>query len=211
MSRGWVVTLAGTGINLALGILYTWSVISKAIPADWGWSEQQKSWPYAIACLVFSIMMVPAGRLQDKISPRWVATFGGVLVGLGMMLASQSNSYFNYILGFGLLAGAGIGFGYASATPPAVKWFPAARTGMIAGIVVSGFGLASVYAAPLTNWLVKQEGGVPSTMFILGTAFLVVVIVLAQLLRTPIFGLGDARAIAPAEDTHVNLAPVHLV
>ena len=35
-----------------------------------------------IACLVFSIMMVPAGRLQDKISPRWVATFGGLLVGL---------------------------------------------------------------------------------------------------------------------------------
>ena len=86
MSRGWVVTLAGLGINLALGILYTWSVISKAIPADWNWSEQQKSWPYAIACLVFSITMVPAGRLQDKISPRWVATFGGVLVGLGMGL-----------------------------------------------------------------------------------------------------------------------------
>ncbi len=185
MSRGWVVTLAGTGINLALGILYTWSVISKAIPADWNWTEQQKSWPYAIACLVFSIMMVPAGRLQDKISPRWVATFGGLLVGLGMMLASRSNSYFNYMLGFGLLAGAGIGFGYASATPPAVKWFPAARTGMIAGIVVSGFGLASVYAAPLTNWLVKQEGGVPGAMFILGLAFLVVVVVLAQLLRTP--------------------------
>ena len=28
---------------------------------------------------------------------------------------------------------AGIGLGYASATPPAVKWFPAQKTGMIAG------------------------------------------------------------------------------
>mgnify|MGYP000888403571 FL=1 len=83
MSRGWSVVLAGFGINLALGILYTWSVISKAIPADWGWTEQQKSWPYAICCLVFSLMMVPAGRLQDKISPRFVATIGGILVGLG--------------------------------------------------------------------------------------------------------------------------------
>lgn len=61
MSRGWVVTIAGLGINLALGILYTWSVISKAIPAEWQWSEAQKSWPYAVACLVFSIVMVPAG------------------------------------------------------------------------------------------------------------------------------------------------------
>lgn len=195
MSRGWVVTLAALGINLALGILYTWSVISKAIPEDWGWTEQQKSWPYAIACLVFSIMMVPAGRLQDKISPRWVATFGGLLVGLGMMLASRGNSYWNYMLGFGVLAGTGIGFGYASATPPAVKWFPAARTGMIAGIVVSGFGLASVYAAPLTNWLVKLEGGVPGAMFTLGLAFLVVVVLLAQLLRTPPKGYVPAGTI----------------
>jgi MFS transporter, OFA family, oxalate/formate antiporter len=195
MSRGWVVTLAALGINLALGILYTWSVISKAIPEDWNWTEQQKSWPYAIACLVFSIMMVPAGRLQDKISPRWVATFGGVLVGLGMMLASRGNSYWNYMLGFGVLAGTGIGFGYASATPPAVKWFPAARTGMIAGIVVSGFGLASVYAAPLTNWLVKLEGGVPGAMFTLGLAFLVVVVLLAQLLRTPPKGYVPAGTV----------------
>jgi MFS transporter, OFA family, oxalate/formate antiporter len=195
MSRGWVVTLSALGINLALGILYTWSVISKAVPEDWNWTEQQKSWPYAIACLVFSIMMVPAGRLQDKISPRWVATFGGVLVGLGMMLASRGNSYWNYMLGFGVLAGTGIGFGYASATPPAVKWFPAARTGMIAGIVVSGFGLASVYAAPLTNWLVKLEGGVPGAMFTLGLAFLVVVVVLAQFLRTPPKGYVPAGTI----------------
>jgi OFA family oxalate/formate antiporter-like MFS transporter len=184
MGRGWVVTLSALGINLALGILYTWSVISKAIPDDWHWTEQQRSWPYAIACLVFSIMMVPAGRLQDKLSPRLVATIGGLLVGAGMILASRSNTYFNYVLGFGVLAGAGIGFGYASATPPAIKWFPASRTGMIAGIVVSGFGLASVYAAPLTTWLIGKRG-VPDTMWILGLAFLVVVVGLAQLLRTP--------------------------
>ena len=184
MNRGWVVTLSALGINLALGVLYTWSVISKAIPDDWGWTEQQKSWPYAIACLMFALMMVPAGRLQDKFSPRLVATIGGVLVGLGMLVASLGTSNLLYILGFGVLAGTGIGFGYASATPPAVKWFPSARVGMIAGIVVSGFGLASVYAAPLANWLIGAYG-VPNTMMILGGAFLVVVIALAQLLRTP--------------------------
>ena len=40
---GWIVTFAGLGINLALGILYTWSVISKALPE--GWSEGARSWP----------------------------------------------------------------------------------------------------------------------------------------------------------------------
>lgn len=182
--RGWSVTFAGTGINLALGVLYTWSVISKGVPEAWGWSETGKSWPYAIACLAFCLLMVPAGRMQDRIGPRIVATIGGVLVGAGMILASFTTSSLGYIIGFGVLAGSGIGFAYASATPPAVKWFPAAKTGLIAGIVVSGFGLASVYAAPLARWL-TGEFGLPTTMMVLGIGFLIVVCGCAQVLKAP--------------------------
>lgn len=188
---GWTVTFSALGINLALGILYTWSVISKSIPDEWGWTETGKSLPYMFACLIFSIVMVPAGRMQDKLGPRLVATIGGILVGLGMIIASRTTSSMGYLIGFGVLAGAGIGFGYASATPPAVKWFPAAKTGMIAGIVVSGFGLASVYAAPLSKWLASTYG-VPTMTLVLGIAFLVVVVTLAQLLKAPPAGYVPA-------------------
>ena len=213
MGRGWTVTLSGMGINLALGILYTWSVISKAIPAEWGWTEEDKSAPFSYACLIFAFMMIPAGRLQDKLSPRLVATIGGLLVGAGMILASQADTYFSYVLGFGVLAGTGFAFGYASATPPAVKWFPAKRTGMIAGIVVSGFGLASVYAAPLATWLIETQG-VPRTMWILGLAFLVVVVALAQLLRIPPKGYVPPGTAAPTQGTvakRENFSPVEML
>jgi len=204
-NRGVRVTLAGLGINLALGILYTWSVIKAGIPGDWEWSDFEKTLPYSTAVLVFSLMMVPAGRLQDRIGPRLVASFGGLLVGLGMILAGLAESSYVlpvaewiglhvapgvkptvivYFVGFGLLAGTGIGFGYASATPPAVKWFPPARTGLIAGLVVSGFGLASVYAAPLTKKLIAVYG-LQWTVVILGIAFLFLVVLLAQLLTPP--------------------------
>jgi len=195
-NHGWSVTFAGMGINLALGILYTWSVISKGVPKEWNWSEADKSWPYAIACLVFCLVMVPAGRMQDKIGPRLVAALGGVLVGLGMILASFTTSPMGYILGFGVLAGAGIGFGYASATPPAVKWFNKARTGLIAGLVVSGFGLASVYAAPLTDFLIRTVH-LDKTVMILGIAFLIIVVVLAQLLKPPPAGYVPVGSAAP--------------
>ncbi|MHC4494344.1 MAG: L-lactate MFS transporter [Planctomycetota bacterium] len=183
-NHGWRVTFAGMGINLALGILYTWSVISKHVPEEWGWSENDKSLPYMVACLIFSLVMVPAGRMQDKIGPRRVATIGGVLVGLGFVLASMTSSLAVFVIGFGVLAGAGIGFGYASATPPAVKWFPPAKTGLIAGIVVSGFGLASVYAAPLSRWLIISCG-FKTAILILGIGFLIVVVSLAQLIKPP--------------------------
>jgi OFA family oxalate/formate antiporter-like MFS transporter len=44
-NRGWIVTFAGTGVNLALGVLYAWSVISKQITKEWGWSETQAALP----------------------------------------------------------------------------------------------------------------------------------------------------------------------
>ena len=188
--HGWRVTFAGMGINLALGILYTWSVISKGIPDDWGWNETHKVLPYMFCCLVFSLVMVPAGRMQDKIGPRSVAAIGGILVGIGFIIASMTTSLIGFIIGFGVLAGAGIGFGYASATPPAVKWFPAAKTGMIAGIVVSGFGLASVYAAPLANWLTVQYG-LQRMMLILGLCFLFLITGVKTILTPLWFGLSQ--------------------
>ena len=102
--------------------------------------------------------MVPAGRLQDKFGPRVVAAIGGILVGLGFIITSLTTTPVGFVIGFGILSGAGIGCGYAAATPAAVKWFPASKTGQIAGIVVSGFGLASVYAAPLAKVLLVQFG-----------------------------------------------------
>ena len=202
-NHGWRVAFAGMGINLALGILYTWSVISKRVPEEWGWDEDDKSLPYMIACLVFSLIMVPAGRLQDKLSPRLVATIGGVLVGVGFIIASMTTSLIAFAISFGVLAGAGIGFGYASATPPAIKWFPAAKTGLIAGIVVSGFGLASVYAAPLTTGLISYLS-FKTAILLLGIAFLVVVVGLAQILKPPPAGYIPPGSIPANSDAKAN-------
>lgn len=187
---GWRVVFAGMGINLALGILYTWSVIAGGIPEEWGWDMADKSWPYSVACLVFCLIMVPAGRMQDKFGPRIVAAIGGILVGLGFIVASMTTSLVGFVIGFGVLAGAGIGFGYASATPAAVKWFPAAKTGLIAGIVVSGFGLASVYAAPLAKFLIVQYG-LQKMMLIMGVGFLFLITGLKTLLTPLWFGLSQ--------------------
>jgi len=181
---GWLVTVAGTGALLALGVLYAWSVIKRNIPAEWGWLDWQKTLPYSVACVIFSLMMVLGGRLQDRFGPRLVVTIGGVLAGLGMVISSQTTSPWIYTLSFGLLLGTGIGFVYASATPAAVKWFPAKKTGMIAGIVVAGFGMGSAWVAPLAKSLIDTYG-VQTTMLWLGIGMFVAVVTFAQFLRIP--------------------------
>ncbi len=203
--KGWIVTFCGMGLNLALGILYAWSVFSKQLtePVDkggFGWTKTEATLPYTIAIACFALMMVPAGRLQDRFGPRITATIGAVLTGLGMIVAGMGTpgSALPAIIGFGVLAGTGIGLGYASATPAAVKWFPAEKKGLITGLVVAGFGLAPVYIAPLSRYLLA-EYGIGGSFRILGTAFLVVTAILAQFITNPA-GAQAGAAVRPLQD-----------
>ncbi len=189
--KGWLVTLAGVGLNLALGILYAWSIFSKQLTeplerGGFGWTRTQATLPYTIAIACFALMMVPAGRLQDKVGPRLIATVGGALTGLGLFVASFAGPGVTWpaMVGFGLLAGTGFGLGYAAATPAAVKWFPPEKKGLITGIVVGGFGVAPVYISPLAKHLLATHG-VSTSFRILAAAFSVAMLGLAQLIQDP--------------------------
>lgn len=190
--RGWIVVLAGTGINLALGILYTWSIFKGAIaesiamggPQAFTWDKASINDPYATACLMFALAMIVAGKVQDKFGPRITCLIGGLMVGAGFIWISQTTSYWAWIAGFGVMAGMGIGFGYSSATPPALKWFPPAKTGLIAGIVVAGFGLASVYIAPLAQVLLGTYG-LQQSMLYFGIGFVVITCFFGMFLANP--------------------------
>ena len=210
-NKGWQVVFAGTGINLALGVLYAWSIFKGAIqssikaggPDAFNWSMASVNDPYALCCLCFAFSMIIAGKCQDKIGPARTALIGGILVGSGFTLMSLSNSYAAWVVGFGVLAGSGFGFGYSAATPPALKWFSSKKTGLIAGIVVAGFGLAPVYIAPLSSFLISAYG-IQKSMLFLAVGFAIVVCALSFLLVNPPKGFvpaepfqkGDAKAVA---------------
>jgi len=125
--KAWVVTFAGTAVNLCLGVLYGWSVWKAKLitdadhPAgspmsglDEGWSyltDAQATWAYAICGFVFALFMIPGGRLQDKFGPKLGATLGGLCLAGGCILAGVMKSYTGLILGFGILGGIGMGLG----------------------------------------------------------------------------------------------------
>src|ERR1022692_1818818 len=143
--RGWTVVIAAISINLILGVLYAWSVMGKALVLQWHWKAAQASLPFTISAAAFALMMIFAGRWQDKIGPRYVAMLGGIILGLGLIASSFAKTPEMMLVTFGLVGGLGIGLGYSATTPPSIKWFPPAKKGLITGLVVSGVGLAAVY------------------------------------------------------------------
>ncbi|MBI1831774.1 MAG: MFS transporter, partial [Planctomycetes bacterium] len=147
--RAWVVTFAGTAINLCLGILYAWNVWKNSLIAtadhpagevmtgvnqDWVYlTKAEGTWAYSICGFVFALFMIAGGRIQDRFGPKVGATVGGLFLAAGCILAGLMKSYVGLILGFGILGGIGMGLAYAATTPAAVKWFPPHQRGLIVG------------------------------------------------------------------------------
>ena len=145
-------------MNLALGVIYAWSVFVAPFDADFGWTRTQVSVVFTIAILSVGSWFVVAGFLQDRYGPQRVAAFGGILYALGFFLASQTESLIWLYVTFGAIAGAGNGFGYAIPIPVCSKWFPD-RRGLAVGLVVGGYGAGSGIYGPLAReWLIPSYG-----------------------------------------------------
>ncbi|MHC1726107.1 MAG: MFS transporter [Syntrophobacteraceae bacterium] len=222
--KAWVVTFAGTAINLCLGILYAWSVwgaqltvpklpdgkfneamvgqVMTGMNAGWTYlSNAQVATPFSLCVVMFALLMIPGGRIQDKYGPKVGATLGGLFLAGGCIVAGLMKSYTGLIVGFGIMGGIGMGIGYAAPTPAALKWFGPHKRGLIAGLVVGGYGGAALYIAPLAKWLIANYG-ISGSFIILGVVFAVVVIVAGQLLAWPPAGyVPPAAPVAKATAT----------
>ncbi len=191
-TKAWTVLLAATGLTFLTGILYIWSILNKALITDYHWSSKQASLPYTVAIIFFVIFMIIFGRLQDTKGPRFTATFSASFMGIGLILSGFTTSPMVMLITFGVITGAGIGVGCISSMPPAVKWFPPEKKGLITGIVVAGAGMASVFFAPVTNYLLKTFG-VSKAFIFNGIGVLVIGLIFALLLQNPPEGYIPSR------------------
>jgi OFA family oxalate/formate antiporter-like MFS transporter len=182
--KAWIVVFSGLGVNLSLGALYSWGTISAALIDQLKWSATQTQIPYMLASALFAVSMIPAGGLQDKLGPRTVLILSAVLAGTGFILSGFNLTVVGLSLFFGVIFGLAMGFGYASPSPAAIKWFHPKHRGVITGIVVSGFGLAPVYIAPLSDFLLRRYG-LHTTFVTFGILFFSVLFFFSFLVKNP--------------------------
>jgi OFA family oxalate/formate antiporter-like MFS transporter len=205
----WRVVIGGMSMNLALGSLYAWSVFVLPLEREFNWTRAQTSWVFTIAIVTFALTFVLAGRIQDKFGPRLCAFAGALLVSLGFFLASLTTSLLFLYIMFGVIVGAGNGFGYATPIPVASKWFPDKR-GLVVGLMVGAYGASSAIIGPLaTTWIASI--GWRSTFQLLGVGFFVLGMVGTWLMNNPPTGYrpagwaskataaGSSRDYTPAE------------
>ncbi len=195
--KPWAILGVSFCINLIIGILYIWSIISKSLQSPiaqggLGWTSKQASLPYTFVTVTFVIAMAIFGRLQDTKGPRITATIASILLGAGIILSgvfvnmstSISVNAIMLIVTFGIIGGAGIGTANVATVPPAVKWFPPEKKGLVTGVSVAGIGISAVVYSPLADSLLHSVG-ISKTFIYIGIGALVLMVALSQFLVNP--------------------------
>jgi len=118
-------------------------------------SAKEVSLFFAVACLVFGLVTIPAGRFSDKVGPRKVVLTGGAILTVGYILCGFATAFWQYVLFFGVIAGFGGGCIYLPPIATAPKWWPDRRA-LATGFTVVGLGLGSFTMAPLANAIIDH-------------------------------------------------------
>lgn len=185
-------------IQLSLGAIYAWSVFAKPLQVS-GWSTADTQWPFTVGLVAFALVMVYAGRKLYSVGPRKLTAMGGIMLGVGYLLAGVmgGESFWPTLIGVGLLGGAGIGLGYVVPIAVGMQWFPD-KKGLITGVAVAGFGLGAMIWVKLAGtWGgLIADYGIGNTLMIYGGIFMTLVLIGSRWMTFP------AEFVPPKPEQH---------
>lgn len=192
---GWyIVAGAFTLMALNYGARYSFGIFVQPLAADNGWSRSVVSLAASINLLVYAIGGISAGRLLDRIAPRWIATIGAGVSAAGFFLCANVETPLQFYFAYGVLYGFGSSWtGTVTMVSSVGKWF-VRRRGLAIGISSMGVSFGTIVLTPATALLLSHFSW-RTTFFFLGLALLVLGILIAQLLmrRT----VPEAYGLAP--------------
>jgi len=195
----WIPLLCGLISSTTCGmLLYAWSVFIKPLNAEFGWGRAEIAMAFAICCLVFGLVTIPAGRISDKIGPSKVVIAGGIILAIGFVLSGFIQSKFQLYLTYGVLAGFGGGVIYLPPIATAPKWWPDRRA-LATGFAVVGLGLGSFLMGPLATYIIESPGmGWRYVFWYCGVAMGILAIGAGLMLKVPPAGWKPAGWTPPA-------------
>ncbi len=204
----WALVLIGMAINLCLGTIYSWSVfvgpLTEYFKGALGQSVTANEilMPFSVFLAFFAIAMPFTGKYIETLGPRKVTIIGGILTGLGWLLASTVTSVWMLYIVYGVVGGIGVGIAYGVPVAVAARWFPDKR-GTAVGLTLLGFGFSAFLTANIAGYLI-QTTGVMTTFRLFGVAFILLIVLLALPLRFPPSGWKPSGWTPPAPGSGVH-------
>jgi len=213
-NRWWTIP-AALLINVSIGQAYAFSVfnlpltrvigITESAPDDW--TLTTLGWIFTLAYVFLGLSAGFGGKWQERVGPRMSAVVAAICFSGGFFLAALGvyiHEIWILYVGYGIIGGTGLGLGFQSPISTLIRWFPDHR-GLATGLAIMGFGGGAIIAAPVSEILMHQFGspssvGVWETFIVLGSVYLVAMMVGAFMFRIP---HRDEEQLEAAEAQHL--------
>jgi MFS transporter, OFA family, oxalate/formate antiporter len=169
----------------ASNIQYSWTQFVPEIQKAHGWERAAIQTAFSIFVVVQTWCTPFVGALIDRLGPRTLVIFGGVLTGLAWVINSFATSLPGFYVG-SVVGGLGVGAVYATCINNAIKWFPDKR-GLAVGLTAAGYGSGTILTViPISRMI--ASAGYQSTFFTFGLIQGLAIVVFAALLKAPLPG-----------------------
>ncbi|MGI6020483.1 MAG: OFA family MFS transporter [Lachnospiraceae bacterium] len=148
MKKRYVVLAASCIVNMFIGITYCWAVFSAGFMNEEIFgatvAASTLAWAFSLNTGVGPITMITGGAIRKKLGGVGnVVKLSAVLNLIGLLLVALVPKLPVLYIGFGILAGFGVGMTNGITTTNTGLWFPEKR-GTIAGTTTAFFGLGSI-------------------------------------------------------------------
>jgi MFS family permease len=194
---GWVIVAVGIVVTcVGFGAMMSLSVFLQPMAEAMGWSRTGIATAALLNFLSMSVGAFAWGALSDRFGTRLVVLSGGLLLGLGLVTASQASTLAWFQVSFGVIVGVAAGSLYAPMTATTTRWFTRHRTLAVA-LVSAGLSFGTTFMAPLAGWLISRYDW-RTAMLVIGDLVWLVVIPAAFLVRNPPALPAAAAAVAAA-------------
>ena len=202
---GWIV-VAVAFVTMAIGAntRTAFSLLFPPLLAEFGWERGVTAAAFSIGFISATLYAPFIGLLMDRFGPRYVVSFGVLLVSIGIATATRIQQPWHLYLTLGVLVVGGSVFmtyiGHSIFLP---NWFVRKR-GLAIGIAFSGVGVGSILLFPWLQYIIDHVGWRQAcwVMAILLCAVLIPLNVLLQRQRPQDMGLApDGDAVSNAIGT----------
>ena len=196
---GWVIVGVGFVVTcIGMGAMLSLSIFLQPMTEAMGWSRTGISTAALLNWLGMGVGSFLWGALSDRFGTRTVVLGGGVLLGLGLMTASQAATLGQFQVLFGVVVGVAAGSFYAPITATTTRWFTQHRSLAVA-LVSAGIGLGSSTIGPFARWMITNYDW-RTAMLTVGELTWLVIIPAALLVREPSAEAGGAPAATAGSD-----------
>jgi len=155
---GWfVVAGAFLVMFMGFGAAYSFGPFFQSLRDEFGATRREIALIFSLTGFLYFLLGVVSGPLADRIGPRRVILAGGVLLGVGMLLAALTQELWQVYLTYSLCVGTGVGLTYVPAVGAVQRWF-VRRRGFASGLAVAGIGLGTLLAPPAALALIETLG-----------------------------------------------------